>query len=304
MEWMVFLDSLEQGLIYGIMVLGIFISFRILNFPDLTVDSSFALGAGVTATLVIGKRYDPLLATAIATVAGVLAGAFTGFLNTKLKILNILAGILTMTLLYSVNLRIMGRPNIPLMGRVTLVDTVDSLLESLGDYAVVFALFILVLVVKFLMDLFFKTELGLCLQATGNNEKMITACGVNTDLMKILGVAMSNGLVALSGALVAQYSGFADINMGIGTVVAGLASVIIGEALLPTKTIGWMTAGVLVGSVIYRTAIMIALRYGYVWGFQSSDLKLITALIVIVALSIPQFQSGFRTMSRRQLADK
>jgi putative ABC transport system permease protein len=306
MEWMIFIDSLEQGLIYGIMALGVFISFRILDFPDLTVDSSFTLGAGVTASLMLMKGYDPLLATFIGTLTGILAGIVTGILNTKLKILNLLSGILTMTMLYSINLRIMGRPNIPLMGKQTLIDRFQDLVTFAEPYELVLLFLLLVLIIKLLLDLFFKTELGLCLLATGKNEKMITATGVNIDYMKILGLALSNGLVALSGALVAQYSGFADINMGIGTIIAGLASVIIGEALLHTKSIGWMTAGVVVGSVIYRTTIMIALRYGYAWGFQASDLKLITALIVIISLSAPQIRRRFfmKSSSREQSDQK
>ena len=230
----------------------------------------------------------------------------TGILNTKLKILNLLSGILTMTMLYSINLRIMGRPNIPLMGKQTLIDRFQDLVTFAEPYELVLLFLLLVLIIKLLLDLFFKTELGLCLLATGKNEKMITATGVNIDYMKILGLALSNGLVALSGALVAQYSGFADINMGIGTIIAGLASVIIGEALLHTKSIGWMTAGVVVGSVIYRTTIMIALRYGYAWGFQASDLKLITALIVIISLSAPQIRRRFfmKSSSREQSDQK
>jgi len=283
------INSLEQGLVYGLMALGVLITFRVLDFPDLTVDGSFPMGAGITASLlVIG--WNPVLAIVLGIVGGVLAGTLTGVLSTKLSILNLLAGILTMTLLYSVNLRIMGRPNIPLIGRVTLIDQVDKLIEplGLGRYSTLLFFAVLVLSVKLLLDLFFNTEVGLALRATGDNEQMIKAQGVNTDSMKILGLAISNGLVALSGGLVAQYSGFADVGMGIGTIIAGLASVIIGETLLPTKSFRWMTTAVIVGSLIYRTTIMVALRYGHNFGFKSSDLKLITSMIVILALAVPQ----------------
>lgn len=283
------INSLEQGLVYGIMSLGVLITFRVLDFPDLTVDGSFPMGAGITASLLI-IGWNPLLAILLGIIGGISAGVFTGLLSTKLRILNLLAGILTMTLLYSVNLRIMGRPNIPLLGEETLIDQVDQLLTplGLGDYSTLVFFVLLVLVIKLLLDLFFNTEIGLALRATGDNEQMIKAQGVNTDLMKILGLAISNGLVALSGGLVAQYSGFADVGMGIGTIIAGLASVIIGETLLPTRSFRWMTTAVISGSLIYRTTIMIALRYGHNLGFRSSDLKLITSMIVILALAFPQ----------------
>jgi putative ABC transport system permease protein len=283
------INSLEQGLVYGLMALGVLITFRVLDFPDLTVDGSFPMGAGITASLLV-MGWNPVLAIVIGIAGGVLAGTVTGMLSTKLNILNLLAGILTMTLLYSVNLRIMGRPNIPLIGRVTIIEQVDQLIEplGLGRYSTLLFFAVLVLFIKLLLDVFFNTEIGLALRATGDNEQMIKAQGVNTDNMKILGLAISNGLVALSGGLVAQYSGFADVGMGIGTIIAGLASVIIGETLLPTKSFRWMTTAVIVGSLIYRTTIMVALRYGHNFGFKSSDLKLITSMIVILALAVPQ----------------
>lgn len=284
-----FINALEQGLVYGIMALGVLITFRVLDFPDLTVDGSFTMGAGITAALIVAG-WNPYLALLLAVLGGMAAGTFTGFLSTKLNILNLLAGILTMTLLYSVNLRIMGRPNIPLLGQTTILDQFNSLLSRvrLGDYSNLIFFGLVILVLKLLIDLFFNTELGLALRATGDNEQMIVAQGVNTDVMKVLGLAISNGLVALSGGLVAQYSGFADVGMGIGMIIAGLASVIVGETLLPTKSFLWVSTGVITGSIIYRTAIMLALRYGYNLGFKASDLKLITALIVIIALATPQ----------------
>ncbi|MFP3953757.1 MAG: ABC transporter permease [Candidatus Acetothermia bacterium] len=284
-----FINALEQGLVYGIMALGVLITFRVLDFPDLTVDGSFTMGAGITAALTIAG-WNPYLALLLGILGGVAAGTFTGLLSTKLNILNLLAGILTMILLYSVNLRIMGRPNLPLLGQTTILDQFNSLLSGtgLGNYSNLIFFGLVLLILKGLIDLFFNTELGLALRATGDNEQMILAQGVNTDTMKVLGLAISNGLVAFSGGLVAQYSGFADVGMGIGMIIAGLASVIVGETLLPTKSFIWVTTGVITGSIIYRAAIMLALRYGYNLGFQASDLKLITALIVIVALATPR----------------
>lgn len=283
------IDALEQGMVYGLMALGVLITFRVLDFPDLTVDGSFTLGAGITGALIMGG-WNPVVALLIGVAGGMIAGIFTGLLSTKLNILNLLAGILTMTLLYSVNLRIMGRPNIPLIGQSTVLDQFNSLLASidLGGYSDLIFFALVLVFIKILLDLFFNTELGLALRATGDNEQMILAQGVNTDNMKILGLAISNGLVAFSGGLVAQYTGFADVGMGIGMIIAGLASVIVGETLLPTKSFIWISTGVIVGSIIYRTAIMLALRYGYNLGFKASDLKLITALIVIAALATPQ----------------
>ncbi|MBS3736713.1 MAG: ABC transporter permease [Candidatus Bipolaricaulota bacterium] len=283
------IDALEQGMVYGIMALGVLITFRVLDFPDLTVDGSFTMGAGITAALIVGG-WNPVVALLLGVAGGMVAGIFTGLLSTKLNILNLLAGILTMTLLYSVNLRIMGRPNIPLLGQSTVLDQFRSLLTpiGLGDYSDLVFFGLVLIFLKFLLDLFFNTELGLALRATGDNEQMILSQGVNTDTMKILGLAISNGLVAFSGGLVAQYTGFADVGMGIGMIIAGLASVIVGETLLPTKSFIWVSTGVIAGSIIYRTAIMLALRYGYNFGFKASDLKLITALIVIVALATPQ----------------
>ncbi len=286
----IFIHSLEQGLVYGMMALGVLITFRILDFPDLTVDGSFPLGACITATLSVVLNLNPILALFIGVIGGMLAGVLTGLLSTKLNILNLLAGILTMTLLYSVNLRIMGKPNISLFAEETVLSKFEGLMASFGagEYSTLIFFAVLILLVKLLLDTFFNTELGLALRATGDNEQMIVAQGVNTDSMKILGLAISNGLVALSGGLVAQYSGFADVGMGIGTIIAGLASVIIGETLLPTFSFRWMTTAVIIGSLIYRGTIMVALRYGFHLGFKASDLKLITAIIVIIALALPQ----------------
>ncbi|NMB11660.1 MAG: ABC transporter permease, partial [Firmicutes bacterium] len=269
------IGTIEQGLVYGVMALGVYITFRVLDFADLTVDGSFPLGAAVVAKF-IASGGSPLIGTFLAMGAGVLAGLTTGLLNTKLKISGLLAGILTMTALYSVNLRVMGRANIPLLRKPTLVNWFGS--KGLAPWVL---FLVVVFLIKFMLDLFLKTEIGFALRATGDNEQMIRSCGVDTDSMKLLGLGLSNGLVALSGALVAQYQGFADVGMGIGTVVAGLASVIIGQALVRFSGLGWATMGVIAGSVVYRVAIFAALRMG----LAPTDLKLITAVLVVLALS-------------------
>ncbi|NLY51818.1 MAG: ABC transporter permease [Firmicutes bacterium] len=276
------IGTLEQGLVYGIMALGVYITYRILHFADLTVDGSFPLGAAVAARF-IAAGGSPLMGTVLAMAAGMLAGLTTGFLNTKLKISGLLSGILTMTALYSVNLRIMGRANIPLLRKPTLV----SWFGERGMAPWVLFLITLVLI-KILLDLFLKTEIGFAIRATGDNEQMIRSCGVNTDGMKLVGLGLANCLVALSGALVAQYQGFADVGMGVGTVVAGLASVIAGQALVRFHGLGWATTGVIVGSLIYRVAIFAALRLG----LAPTDLKLITAVLVVLALSGPVWSSS------------
>ncbi len=276
------IGTLEQGLVYGIMALGVYITYRILHFADLTVDGSFPLGAAVAAQF-IAAGGSPLMGTVLAMAAGMLAGLTTGFLNTKLKISGLLSGILTMTALYSVNLRIMGRANIPLLRKPTLV----SWFGERGMAPWVLFLITLVLI-KILLDLFLKTEIGFAIRATGDNEQMIRSCGVNTDGMKLVGLGLANCLVALSGALVAQYQGFADVGMGVGTVVAGLASVIAGQALVRFHGLGWATTGVIVGSLIYRVAIFAALRLG----LAPTDLKLITAVLVVLALSGPVWSSS------------
>jgi len=279
--------AVEQGFAYGIAALGVFLTYRILRFPDLTVDGSFVTGAAVASLLLIRTGIDPFSVLLIAFAAGCGAGLITGFLNTRLGITNLLAGVLTMIMLYSINLRIMGRPNLSLLRATTFVRLVSSNLPSMKGVVVVLLIGVLVLLVKLGLDAFLKTEIGFALRATGDCEEMITAHGVNTKTMKLLGLALSNGLVAVSGALVAQYSGFADVGMGIGTIVTGLAAVIIGGTLIRSARIGWMTTSVLVGSLIYRIAVSLALRYGYVIGFQASDLKLITSLLVVIALIVP-----------------
>jgi putative ABC transport system permease protein len=278
------LTSLEQGLVFGIMALGVYVTFKVLDFPDLTVDGSFPLGAAV-ASIIIFHGGNPFLALIIATIAGMTAGYITGLLNTRGKITGLLAGILTMTALYSINLRVMGRSNVTLLK----ARTIFTYIEEWGiPHQILFILtfLIIVIAIKILLDAFLKTEIGFALRATGNNPNMARALGVNTDAMKMLGLSISNGLVSLSGGIVAQYQGFADIGMGVGTIVAGLASVIIGEMIIGEKGVGIATFSALLGSFIYRLSIGIALRLG----FAATDLKLLTTILVIIALSMPQLK--------------
>lgn len=288
--------ALEQGLVYAVMALGVYLTFRVLNFPDLTVDGSFPLGAAAAAKLIC-SGVDPVLATVVAPVLGFVAGATTGVLNTKLKISGLLAGILTMTALYSVNLRVMGRANIPLLRSATILTTLRGL-GIPGNVAALLLFLSCAVAIKLVLDAFLRTEFGLALRATGDNEVMIRSLGVNTDSMKIVGLGLSNALVALSGAMVAQYQGFADIGMGIGMVVAGLASVIIGGAIFAPTSIGLATFGAVAGSVVYRFAVFFALRLG----FAPTDLKIVTAALVVVALSGPAIRRASLGMERRRAA--
>jgi len=273
--------SLELGLAYALVALGIVVSFRILAFPDLTVDGSFALGGAVAARLIV-EGYAPIVGIAISVLCGFAAGCCTGFLNTRLRINSLLAGILMMTMLYSINLRIMGRSNIQLL----TVDTILTPLENLNmDRFIPIILFFLLatLVVKILLDLFLHTQIGLAMRATGDNEQMIRTLGVNTDHMTVLGLGISNALVALSGALVSQDQGFADVGMGIGMIVSGLAAIIIGETLIKTRSVQRMTLAAVIGSIIYKLIISIGLRLG----LAPTDLKMATGVMVIIALGIP-----------------
>jgi putative ABC transport system permease protein len=272
--------SLEQGLAYSLVALGIVISFRILAFPDLTVDGSFPLGAAVVARLIV-EGVPPFFGIVAAVIAGFVAGCCTGLLNTKLKINSLLAGILMMTALYSLNLRIMGRSNIQLLTVQTFLTPLENL--EVNRFIPIIAFFLIVSFgIKFLSDMFLHTQIGFAMRATGDNEQMIRSLGVNTDTMTVLGLGISNAMVALC-ALVAQDQGFSDVGMGIGMIVAGLASIIIGEALVGKHTVQRMTLAALIGSFLYKEIISIGLRLG----LAPTDLKLATGLMVILALGIP-----------------
>jgi putative tryptophan/tyrosine transport system permease protein len=292
------IGSITIGLILALLALGIFISYRIFNFPDITAEGSFTLGASVGAAL-ITAGFNPLLASFVSFIAGMAAGAVTGFINTRFKINPLLAGILVMTALYSVNLHIMGRSNLPLMNHSTIFSWIEGFSANLSGSEtksniigwevatkdIWLLLFCLTIVLFFsgILWWFFKTNLGTAMRATGDNDQMIRALGVNTNRMIVTGIALSNGFIALSGALLAQFQGFADVQMGIGMMVWGLASVIIGQAIINDNSLGFVIAGAILGSVLFRLLVAIALR----WGLNPNDLKIITALFVFIALVLP-----------------
>lgn len=277
------------GLLYAIMVLGVFLTFRVLNYADLTVDGSLPLGASVAASL-IASGANPFMATLVAPLLGAVAGLITGILHTKFSITPLLSGILTSIGLYSINLRIMHSPNISLLRETTIYDylTLAGLSIRTSEYiaAVTVVIFLVLALYCFLY-----TEIGQALRATGDNEMMMRSLGVNTDNMKILGLSLSNALVALSGAMIAQYQGFADVNMGIGAIIVGLASVIIGEVLLGIKSILGRAIAVVFGSVVYRLTIALVLRLGFI---EHTDLRLFTALLVTLALIAPELSKKFK----------
>ena len=282
--------SVYEGLVFGFVAIGVYVTFRVLGFPDLTVDGSFTLGAAITAVLIVNS-VNPFLATLAAPGLGLCAGLATSLLNTKLRIPALLAGILMMVALYSINLRVMGGANISLLREVTVFGQVSELLGLKTGIALsIIITGVLAVTVFLLLNWFLRTEIGLALRATGDNEQMVRGLGADTDMTTILGVSISNGLVALAGAVVAQGQGFADIGMGIGMIVMGLASVIIGEALFRPKGVARLLLAVIGGTFVYRLMITIALRLGMAPG----DLKLITALLVIIALAIPYLQKKAR----------
>lgn len=277
------LGALESGLIYALMALGVYITFRILDFPDLTVDGSFTTGGAIAAVMITGG-VSPWAATLTALAGGMLAGALTGILHTKGKINGLLSGILMMIALYSINMRIMGKPNVSLLGEPNAFSSVSPLI----------IMPIVVILVKLVLDWFFHTDLGLALRATGDNQRMIRSLGVHTDYTIILGLSLSNGLVALSGALIAQQTGFSDISSGIGMIVIGLASVIIGEAIFGARNVFMATLAVILGSIVYRVVVALALRVDWL---EPTDLKLITAVIVVVALVVPTANRSWKQKS-------
>ncbi|GGA82892.1 ABC transporter permease [Ornithinibacillus halotolerans] len=304
--------AVESGVIYAIMALGVYLTFRVLDFPDLTVDGSFVTGAGVAAISIV-NGVSPIVATMLAIVAGFIAGCVTGLLHTKGKINALLSGILMMIALYSINLRIMGRPTVSLNNEDTIFSQlreiwpagIDEFLGGMftavgsrapATWVILFFMIIVTLAIKFLSDYFLKTEVGLALRATGDNKKMIRSFSANTDNLIILGVGISNAMVALSGALIAQLGGFADASMGIGMIVIGLASVIIGEALFGKRTIVITTLAVIGGAIIYRIVVTIALRVEFL---DTSDMKMITAFIVMLALVTPRMMQARRDKKRR-----
>lgn len=278
------LGALEIGLIFSLVALGVLISFRILTFPDLTVDGSFPLGGAVAATM-IAAGYNPFLATGVAILAGALAGFTTAWLNVRLKIMDLLASILMMIALYSINLRVMGKPNVPLINEPTIFSIL--LPDWMPDYVErPLVLIVVVVLAKLLLDWFFSSEIGLAMRATGANARMARAQGIATGTATLAGMALANALVALGGALFAQTQGGADISMGIGTIVIGLAAVIIGENILPARRLVWTTLAVILGAILYRFFIALALNSDFI-GLQAQDLNLVTAVLVMLALVLP-----------------
>ena len=299
------LGAATVGLILALLALGVYLSFRIFNFPDITADGSITLGAAATAALLV-MQWPPILATLGGFLAGMAAGTATGLLHAKFRINGLLSGILVMTALYSINLHVMGKSNLPLLDQKTLVTQTQALLAPwLGtgdlflfgwevgqrDAAVLALVAAVVGGTAVLFHLFFRTEFGTAVRAAGDNPQMVRALGGSVDLIIIFGLAFSNGLIALSGSLLAQYQGFADVQMGIGMVVWGLASVIIGEALVGTRSTGIAIAGAIMGSLLFRLIVAIALR----WGLNPNDLKLVTAVFVFFALVLPGALAKMRT---------
>lgn len=280
--------ALDLGLIFGLMALGVYLTFRILDFADLTIDGSFTTGAATAAILLVGG-WPPLAATAVGGCVGLVAGLVTGLLNTWGKIHPLLAGILTQIALYSINLRIMGKPNVPLITEPTVFNLLQP--EALADYVFrPLLLVFVVLAVKLALDGFFATQSGLAIRATGSNARMARAQGVNTGMAILAGMALSNALVGLAGALFAQTQGGADISMGVGTIVIGLAAVIVGESLLPSRKLYLATIAVIVGAIVYRFFIALALNSDFI-GLQAQDLNLVTAVLVTVALVVPRLRA-------------
>lgn len=291
MSLVAFLGAVELGLIYGLVALAVYLSFRVLSFPDLTVDGSFPLGAAVAATA-IASGLGAWFGTALALVAGAAAGLATAILNVRFRILHLLASILTMIALYSINIRIMGRPNVALLGDATLFTPLEDLgLSQIWLRPLVVAA--IVGIVALLLVRFLASEVGLAMRATGVNPRMAEAQGIAVGAITCLGMALSNALAALAGALFAQANGFADVTLGTGTIVVGLAAVIIGETLLPRPTVAAAVLGCILGSVFYRLVVALALGTDFV-GLQASDLNLVTAVIVGAALILPAVRGRLR----------
>jgi putative ABC transport system permease protein len=283
-----FMGAVEIGLLFGLVAMGVLLSFRILDFPDLTVDGSFPLGAGVCAVLIV-SGLNPWIATGIAIIAGMVAGFITAWISVRWNILHLLASILTMTALYSINLRIMGRPNIPLLGEATIFTPIENLPYP-HLYTISGAMLCITGIVLFVLYRFLSSEKGLAMRATGANLRMAKAQGIAVNKQILIGLALSNGLVALAGALYAQSQGFADVTLGTGTIIGGLAAVIVGEAFFNPKVIFTALVACVIGSIFYRLATAVALNAGFL-GLQSHDLQLVSAVLVGFAMVTPRLRS-------------
>ena len=278
------LSVLEQGMIYAIMALGVYITYKILDFADLTVDGSFPLGAAITATM-ITRGANPIVTLLASFVAGVIVGILTGLIHVKLKVRDLLSGIIMMTALYTVNLRIAGKANLPIYNKSTIFDNkvVDSIFTGpFRQFRTVIIIFVIMIIVKLLLDWYMSTKSGFMLRAVGDNDAIVTSMGVDKGLIKIIGLAVANGLVTLSGSVYAQQQRFFDVSMGTGTVVIGLASVIIGTSLFKKVTFLRVTSSVVVGSIIYKGCVAVAIKMG----LEASDLKFITAALFLIILVV------------------
>ena len=285
--------ALSQGILWGLMALGVYITFRLLDIADLTVDGSFATGGAVCAVCLV-NGVDPVLSLILSTIAGFIAGFVTGFLHTKCQIPAILAGILTQIGLYSINLRIMGRSNTPLLQYDNIFEGLENLTGLSNNWIVLIIGLIVTILVIVILYWYFGTEIGSSIRATGNNEQMVRALGVNTNVTKTLGLMISNGLIALSGALVTQQQGYADVRMGIGAIVIGLASIVIGEVIFGYKgAFGTRLTSIVVGSVIYRIIVAVVLQLG----LNTDDLKLLTVILVAIALTVPIVMNKHKQLS-------
>jgi len=287
-----FLGTLEIGLIYGLVAIGVYLTFRILDFPDLTVDGSFTLGAAVTATLIV-MGVNVFLATLIGTLAAACAGLVTAWLNLRFDILHLLASILTMTALYTINLRVMGKPNVALIMEPTILTPFEGMFGLPDMYMRVIFVAVCAVVGALLVAWFLRTQYGLAMRAVGSNKRMAQANGIVVKEKVYAGLALSNGLVGLAGALFAQTNGFADSTMGIGTIVVGLAAVIIGQSLFASRSMYVIVLSCIVGSVLYRLAVSVALNADFL-GFSASDLNLITAVLVALALIFPKLRNEWK----------
>ncbi|MBW3696524.1 ABC transporter permease [Vibrio sp. T187] len=293
-----FFGALEIGLLYGLVALGVYLTFRVLDFPDLSVDGSFPMGAAVAATAIVAG-IDPWVATGMAIAAGAVTGWVTAFLAVRCGILHLLASILTMIAAFSINIRIMGRPNIALLGEETILTP----FEALGDPMLIRPLVvgILVLISGWFIVRLLNSDFGLGLRATGVNARMVSAQGGSTSFYTYFGLALSNGFVGFAGALFAQTNSFADVTSGVGTIVVGLAAVILGQTLIPGRKIWVAVTAVIVGSVLYRLAVAFALSSG-MFGLQASDLNLVTAVLVAVALIAPKIKGNLKAKKRHSSA--
>ncbi|AMC01491.1 Inner membrane ABC transporter permease protein yjfF [Aerococcus viridans] len=295
----VILGSISEGLLWGLLAMGVYLTYRILNVADMTVEGSFSLGAALVSRLIFEFAMEPWMATLLSFIIGAAAGLITGLLHTKLKVPALIASIITMTGLYSINLRILGQANLPLLSQNTLVTQMRQVIEDKTLAVIVIGLIVVVAIVA-LLKWFFDTQIGLAIRATGDNYMMSEANGINTDWTKIIGFMVANGLVGLSGGLLAQNNGYADVNMGVGAMVIGLASVVIGEAIGNNITFVKRLLAIVLGSIIYRLLLLLVLELN----FNPNDVRLFSALILAVALGVPAVRQHGKKVMKNSITTK